>query len=93
MAPFTPTTSVIPSSPTSANSSVISDTPFFSSVKRMAPSASVSISVVLTKSRRKIGIHFRSSPTFSLSAGKARVYTALDLRHAYYLVRIKEGDE
>ena len=27
------------------------------------------------------------------SAGKARVYTALDLRHAYHLVRIREGDE
>jgi hypothetical protein len=27
------------------------------------------------------------------TAGKARVYTTLDLRHAYYLVRIAEGDE
>ena len=27
------------------------------------------------------------------TAGKARVYTALDLRHAYHLVRIAEGDE
>ena len=27
------------------------------------------------------------------TAGKARIYTTLDLRHAYYLVRIAEGDE
>jgi hypothetical protein len=27
------------------------------------------------------------------SAGKARIYTTLDLRHAYHLVRIAEGDE
>ena len=27
------------------------------------------------------------------TAGKARIYTALDLRHAYHLVRIAEGDE
>ena len=27
------------------------------------------------------------------SAGKARIYTAIDLRHAYHLVRIAEGDE
>jgi hypothetical protein len=27
------------------------------------------------------------------TAGKARIYTTLDLRHAYYLVRITEGDE
>ena len=27
------------------------------------------------------------------TAGKARVYTTLDLRHAYHLVRIAEGDE
>ena len=27
------------------------------------------------------------------TAGKARMYTTLDLRHAYHLVRITEGDE
>src|SRR5271168_3960844 len=27
------------------------------------------------------------------TAGKARIYTTLDLRHAYHLVRITEGDE
>ena len=27
------------------------------------------------------------------TAGKARIYTTLDLRHAYHLVRIAEGDE
>ena len=27
------------------------------------------------------------------TAGKARIYTTLDLRHAYYLVRIADGDE
>ena len=27
------------------------------------------------------------------SAGKARIYTTIDLRHAYHLVRIAEGDE
>ena len=27
------------------------------------------------------------------TAGKARIYTTLDLQHAYHLVRIAEGDE
>jgi len=27
------------------------------------------------------------------SPGKARIYTKIDLRHAYHLVRIREGDE
>ena len=27
------------------------------------------------------------------TAGKARIYTTLDLRHAYHLVRVAEGDE
>ena len=27
------------------------------------------------------------------TAGKARIYTTIDLRHAYHLIRIAEGDE
>ena len=27
------------------------------------------------------------------TAGKARIYTTIDLQHAYHLVRITEGDE
>ena len=36
---------------------------------------------------------FRSISDLLSTAGKARIYTTIDLRHAYHLVRIAEGDE
>src|SRR5271168_654575 len=61
----------------------------------MALSTFASISGALTRLLEKTVIHFRGPFISDLltTAGKACIYTTLDLFHSYHLVRITEGDE
>ena len=52
----------------------------------------VSISMDSTKSQKKIDICFFSFLIF-WTPKKSRIYTRIDLHHAYHLVHISEGDE
>ena len=80
-------------SPTSAKSSVISDTPVLF-VRKKDGSLRLCVDFRgLNKITKKDRYPLPLISDLLQSAGKARVYTVLDLRHAYYLVRIKEGDE
>jgi hypothetical protein len=47
----------------------------------------------LTKSPRKISIHLPLITDLLDASKKACLYTKIDLRHAYHLVQIAEGEE
>src|ERR1700759_446338 len=63
---------------------------YFSSARKTVPSVFVWTIEDLIGFQRKISTLFRWLPTFSTCLGKP---SKIDLKHAYHLVRIAEGDE
>src|SRR5260221_5889979 len=59
----------------------------------MGVSTYASISVHSTKSQRRITIHFPSSWTYSMLLVLPGYYLKIDLKHAYHLICIVEGDK
>ena len=66
---------------------------FFSLKRKTEDSTSVLTSEVLIRSPKKDCYLLPFISDLLSTAGKAHIYTTIDLQHAYHLVHIVEGDE